>query len=107
MPAVADEIDSPWGQNQLRAIEVHQFRATLRTGFVRGLAPLFRKPAGEAADWVLQIGEASPDFLAAQVTPMFGVTGVTAQVRYQARLVDASGRELRRTSGTAVGPRPA
>jgi hypothetical protein len=107
LPNVPDEVDSPWGQNQLRAIEVHQFRTTLRTGFARGLQPLFRPPAGESADWVLQIGEATPEFVAAQVTPMFGVTAVTAQVRYQARLIDRTGRELRRTSGTAVGPRPA
>lgn len=108
LPGVTDRLEIPWGQNGLRAITVTRFRTTLRNGFVHGVAPLFARPSLDApAEWVVQIAEATPEFVAAQVTPMFGVTRVSAQIRYQARLVDQTSRELRRTTGTAVGPRQA
>jgi hypothetical protein len=103
-PEVLDAFKAP-SRGGVRETEVTEWRTTLARGFQGAFdasAPLVW--GGGPADRVLQIVEASLELAPAAVS-VYGVVAVTAHVRYKARLLDAQGNVLRRSTRTVSSKR--
>ncbi|NTX07446.1 hypothetical protein [Myxococcus sp. CA040A] len=83
-------------------LDVDQWRGTLEDGFRVGFGSAFRLDA-TPADLKLQVLEAELSFAVTDAS----VAAVQAQIRYKARLVDAQGQVLKRSSGTVMSKRSA
>jgi len=82
-----------------RAVNVSEWRQTLQNGFDSGFGSAFNLAEGKA-DLTLQVNEAVLSFAPTAVGNLGSVKAVEAQIRYKARLVDAQGQVLRRSTGT-------
>lgn len=101
-PSVLDRYEVSDKDTVLRA-EVRQWRATLASGFQSGFGAAFRiVPEGAPADYVLALDRAGVSLSSLEVGFFEQVSSARADVRYEARLVDARGRVLRVSSGTAA-----
>lgn len=83
-------------------LDVDQWRGTLEDGFRVGFGSAFRLDA-TPADLKLQVLEAELTFAVTDAV----MSVVQAQIRYKARLVDAQGQVLKRSSGTVTSKRSA
>jgi hypothetical protein len=98
---VGDHFQVP-DRDQVLRTEVHDFRRSLGRGFESGFGSAFELvAAGAPADYVLEITRADLAVLSVEIGSFQVVSQARADLHYHARLLDASGRELRTSSGTA------
>lgn len=101
-PSVLDRYEVADKDTLLRA-EVREWRTTLASGFTSGFGVAFEVvPAGARSDYTLELDRASVSLSSLEVGFMDQVLSARADLRYVARLVDAQGRVVRSTSGTAA-----
>ncbi len=93
-PTVPDAFVIP-GTGSVNAVPVTGWRGTLDAGFKNA----FASPGKDGRKLEILMAELS--FGAAVVSGQFGTVAVTAAIRFKARLLDASGRELGALAGTA------
>lgn len=84
--------------------EVTQWRATLEKGFHNGLGTAFRTKE-EKSQLMLQLVEATLEFVPSAVNGYGQAAATEAHIRYKARLVDAGGNVVRRSTGTVASKR--
>ena len=84
--------------------EVTAWRATLEKGFQNGLGKAFRTQEPKS-ELTLQIVEAELEFVPSAVNGYGQAAAAEAHLRYKARLVDAAGNVVRRSSGTVTSKR--
>lgn len=84
--------------------DVTAWRATLEKGFHNGLGKAFRTQE-EKSELTLQLVEAELEFVPAAVNGYGQTVSAEAHVRYKARLMDAGGNVVRRSSGTVTSKR--
>lgn len=84
--------------------EVEQWRETLQRGFQNGFASAFKTDT-DSPELTLQLLEVSLEFAPTAVTAKGGTAAAEAQIRYKARLVDAQGNVVRRSTGTVASKR--
>lgn len=101
-PSVRDVFQVP-GRSGINATNVEAWRTTLERGFKNGFRSAFKTDGGK--DLVLQIVEAELELAPTAVTSSGGAVAAEAQVRYKARLVDAQGNVVRRSTGTVTSKR--
>jgi hypothetical protein len=101
-PAVRDAFQIP-GRSGMNETHVEAWRTTLERGFSNGFRSSFKTDGGK--DLVLQVVEAELEFAPTAVTAKGGPVAVEAQIRYKARLVDAQGNVVRRSTGTVASKR--
>jgi hypothetical protein len=84
--------------------EVEQWRETLKRGFQNGFGGAFKTDA-ESPELTLQLMEVALEFAPTAVTQNGAAAAAEAQIRYKARLVDAQGNVVRRSTGTVASKR--
>jgi hypothetical protein len=84
--------------------EVTAWRTTLEKGFHNGLGTAFHTKEPKA-ELTLQLVEAELEFVPSAVDAYGRAAAAEAHIRYKARLLDASGNVLRRSSGTVPSKR--
>lgn len=84
--------------------DVTAWRATLEKGFHNGLGSAFRTKE-QKAELTLQLVEVQLEFVPSAVNGYGQAAAAEAHVRYKARLVDAAGNVVRRSSGTVPSKR--
>jgi hypothetical protein len=97
--AVADAFTVP-ETGSIRAADVKGWRGTIEAAY----ASAFPGTAGTGRR--LELLSVVPSFAPAQVSPQYGVVSVVAQVRYKARLLDASGAVVAVNAGTVSAREP-
>ncbi|WP_164017803.1 LPS assembly lipoprotein LptE [Pyxidicoccus trucidator] len=101
-PSVRDVFQVP-ARSGVVPTNVEAWRTTLDRGFKNGFRSAFRTDGGK--ELVLQIVEAELELAPTAVNEVGGAAAAEAQVRYKARLVDAQGNVLRRSTGTVASKR--
>ncbi|MCY1017397.1 hypothetical protein [Pyxidicoccus sp. MSG2] len=101
-PSVRDVFHVP-SRSGVAPTNVEAWRTTLERGFKNGFRSAFKTDGGK--DLVLHIVEAELELVPAEVQDNGGVVSTEAQVRYKARLVDAQGNVVRRSTGTVSSKR--
>jgi len=84
--------------------EVTAWRTTLERGFHNGLGTFFRTKE-EKSELTLQLVEVDLEFVPSAVNGYGQAAAAEAHVRYKARLLDAVGNVVRRSSGTVTSKR--
>ncbi|MFL5347720.1 MAG: hypothetical protein ACJ8AT_23270 [Hyalangium sp.] len=87
-------------------VNVTGWRETLQNGFHSGFSSAFKTNA-DRAELTLQLNEAVLSFAPTSLGRHGGIQAAEAQVRYKARLLDAQGRVLRRSTGTVSSKKSA
>ena len=100
---IHDEFSVP-SQNGVIGADFKGWRSSLENGFRSGFAESF-KAAADKADLTVAIVEAEPSFAPTSVAvnqygSTIGAASIVAQIRYKARLLDASGNVVGRSAGT-------
>ncbi|WP_342377249.1 hypothetical protein NVS55_38220 [Myxococcus stipitatus] len=92
--------------NAPETVHVKEWRGTLEDGFRAGFASAFPMGAAET-DLKVQLAEAELTYAPTAVGRHGVVSAIEAQIRYKARLMDARGQVLKRSTGTVSSKRSA
>jgi len=93
-PAVLDDFVVP-ATGSVRAVSVRGWRRTLTAGYQSAL------PTAGSSGRQLELISADLSFAPAAVSAQFGTAAVIGAIRFKARLLDATGKELGSFAGTA------